>query len=119
MLGVNNPAMKGRKQSKRNKKEIKVTYISSPMKVETNASNFRALVQELTGQYSNVAEMFVETNGTADVVHKGSTQQWSEAHLPEYSTTWLKPDYNELHSRSLMDPLNGHLQYEILSYDMF
>lgn len=30
------------------------------MKVKTCASNFRALVQELTGKYSNVAQAFME-----------------------------------------------------------
>ncbi|XP_054816335.1 uncharacterized protein LOC129316099 isoform X1 [Prosopis cineraria] len=73
MLGVNkNPAMMRlmrnqkrnddvlmkKKKKKDQKKNIKVTYISSPMKVKTSASNFRALVQELTGQDSNVAEKF-------------------------------------------------------------
>ncbi|XP_028770061.1 sigma factor binding protein 1, chloroplastic-like [Neltuma alba] len=73
MLGVNkNPAamMKWRNQKrnddvlkkmvKKKKKDIKVTYISSPMKVKTSASNFRALVQELTGQDSNVEEKFLQ-----------------------------------------------------------
>lgn len=129
MLGVHNHVMKGKRQSKRNKKEIKVTYISSPMKVKTSASNFRALVQELTGQYSNVAEMFVEVNdGVAEDVHKGacSNQQWgsstsSEAYLPE-STNWMKPDdqdhCSELDLRSSMEPLNGQLQYDFLNFDM-
>jgi hypothetical protein len=40
-------------KSKKNKnKPIKVVYISNPMKVKTSASEFRALVQELTGQYA-------------------------------------------------------------------
>ena len=127
MLGVNNHVMKGKKQSKKNKKEVKVTYISSPMKVKTSASNFRALVQELTGQDSNVADMFVEVN---DFVHvdyvqnqqKNSIQQWSsdnnssEGFMPDYST-WMKleDDYN---LRSSMEPLNGQLQYDFLSFDM-
>lgn len=125
MLGVNNHVMKGKKQSKKNKKEVKVTYISSPMKVKTSASNFRALVQELTGQDSNVADMFVEVN---DFIHvddvqnqqKNSIQQWSsdnnssEGFMPDYST-WMKleDDYN---LRSSMEPLNGQLQYDFLSF---
>ncbi|MED6171217.1 hypothetical protein PIB30_038752 [Stylosanthes scabra] len=48
------PTKRSTKQKKRNnnnnKKEIKVVYISNPMKVKTSASQFRALVQELTGQ---------------------------------------------------------------------
>jgi len=119
--------MKGKRQNKKNKKEVTVTYISSPMKVKTSASNFRALVQELTGQDSNVADMFVEVN---DFVHvdyvqnqqKNSIQQWSsdnnssEGFMPDYST-WMKleDDYN---LRSSMEPLNGQLQYDFLSFDM-
>ncbi|XP_057718772.1 uncharacterized protein LOC130933236 [Arachis stenosperma] len=48
------PTKRSNKQKKKNnnnnKKEIKVVYISNPMKVKTSASEFRALVQELTGQ---------------------------------------------------------------------
>ncbi|KAJ7976611.1 sigma factor binding protein 1, chloroplastic-like [Quillaja saponaria] len=42
-------ATKRSKISKKNK-PIKVVYISNPMKVKASASEFRALVQELTGQ---------------------------------------------------------------------
>ncbi|CAJ2638769.1 uncharacterized protein LOC123913300 [Trifolium pratense] len=128
MLGVNNHVMKGKRQSKKNKKEVKVTYISSPMKVKTSASNFRALVQELTGQDSNVADMFVEVNAEGfhvdDVQNnqKSSSQQWSsdnnssEGFMPENST-WMKfgDDYN---FRSSMESLNGQLEYDFLSFDM-
>ncbi|XP_031103927.1 uncharacterized protein LOC116007408 [Ipomoea triloba] len=36
------------------RKQLKVVYISNPMKVETSPSEFRALVQELTGQDADV-----------------------------------------------------------------
>lgn len=36
--------------SKKKKEPIKVVYISNPIKVTTSASEFRALVQQLTGQ---------------------------------------------------------------------
>ncbi|CAL5201415.1 unnamed protein product [Lathyrus oleraceus] len=129
MLGVNNHVtMKGKRQSKKNTKEVKVTYISSPMKVKTSASNFRALVQELTGQDSNVADMFVEFNDCVHVddvqiMKKSSThQQWSsddnssEAYLHE-SSTWMKleDDYN---FRSSLEPFNGQFQFDFLSFDM-
>jgi hypothetical protein len=129
MLGVSNHMMKGKRQSKKNKKEVKVTYISSPMKVKTSASNFRALVQELTGQDSNVADMFVEVNDDGfhvdDVQNhqKSSSQQWSSDNnssegfnMPENST-WMKlgDDYN---FRSSIESLNGQLQYDFLSFDM-
>ncbi|CAL0321486.1 unnamed protein product [Lupinus luteus] len=88
MVGVknNNVIMKRNGQGKRNKKEIKVTYISSPMMFKTSASNFRALVQELTGQDSNVAEMFMEVpNEVVGFVHnKGLMQERSEAYLTDY-----------------------------------
>ncbi|XP_010245501.1 PREDICTED: sigma factor binding protein 1, chloroplastic-like [Nelumbo nucifera] len=44
---------KGAKQAKSKNKPIKVVYISNPMKVKTSASQFRALVQELTGRDSD------------------------------------------------------------------
>ncbi|XP_027344060.1 uncharacterized protein LOC113856444 [Abrus precatorius] len=121
MLGVSNHVMKGKRHSKRNKKDVKVTYISSPMKVKTSASQFRELVQELTGQYSNVAEMFVEANNDDAhdaAVHKGSSnQQWSadDAYLLE--PNWLKPGYNEFHSRSSSEQLNRQFPYELFSFD--
>ena len=92
------------------------------MKVKTSASNFRALVQELTGQDSNVADMFMPMDkaNNAEGVHKGSTQKWrvdiAQGYVPE--ATLLKPDYSEFLSRSLMEPLNEHLQYELLSVDL-
>ncbi|KAI7996504.1 hypothetical protein LOK49_LG10G02674 [Camellia lanceoleosa] len=46
------------KQTNRIKKNtIKVVYISNPMKVNTTASEFRALVQELTGQDAKYSEI--------------------------------------------------------------
>ena len=39
-----------------NNNPIKVVYISNPMKVKTSASQFRALVQELTGQDSELPD---------------------------------------------------------------
>lgn len=64
VLGANMKSGK-RSHTKRGKKAIKVVYISSPMKVKTSASKFRALVQELTGKDSD-AERFMDTNGARD-----------------------------------------------------
>ncbi|KAF3961263.1 hypothetical protein CMV_014103 [Castanea mollissima] len=44
------------KQPKKNNNPVKVVYISNPMKVKTSASQFRALVQELTGQNSELPD---------------------------------------------------------------
>ncbi|XP_039038291.1 uncharacterized protein LOC120175802 [Hibiscus syriacus] len=53
---------KSNKQSNRrnSNEDIKVVYISSPMKVMTCASQFRALVQELTGKDSDAAVRFMD-----------------------------------------------------------
>lgn len=60
-LGVHQMKI-SKKNSKRSdkKKDFKVVYISTPMKVETCASQFRALVQELTGKDSDVADRLAD-----------------------------------------------------------
>ena len=46
------------KQGNKAKKQqpIKVVYITNPMRFKTSASEFRALVQELTGKDSDIAD---------------------------------------------------------------
>ncbi|CAJ1958963.1 unnamed protein product [Sphenostylis stenocarpa] len=126
MLGVNNHVvmMKRKGQSKRgHKKDVKVTYISSPMMVKTSASNFRALVQELTGQASNVADMFVEADYyCCDGVHDDGVQKGTNIQPLSYTSdayfsesAWLKSHddhYSHLHSRSSMELLNELLSFE-------
>lgn len=66
---------KERKRDVHNSKKsnVKVVYISTPMKVKTSASRFRSLVQELTGRHSDIARI-METNGSItefeDIHHK-------------------------------------------------
>ncbi|KAK8464421.1 hypothetical protein PHAVU_011G203450 [Phaseolus vulgaris] len=116
--------MKNKRASRRDKKEIKVTYISSPVKVKTSASNFRALVQELTGQYSNVAEtsmpMEEENEHLERLVHKtheSEAQQWRVD--VESTNLMMRPEYSEFMSRSLMEPFNQQpLQYDLMSFNM-
>lgn len=117
--------MKNKRISKRDKKEIKVTYISSPVKVKTNASNFRALVQELTGQDSNVAEITTMPLDDERVVHMDASsthQQWrvDHNHVLHQDHTFLKTGYSEFLSRqSFVEPLiSEHVQYDLLSFDM-
>ncbi|CAL9091021.1 unnamed protein product [Musa hybrid cultivar] len=52
-LGVHRK--KSPKQSKAKKTPIKVVYISNPMKVKASVAEFRSVVQELTGQDSDIA----------------------------------------------------------------
>ncbi|PIM98866.1 hypothetical protein CDL12_28650 [Handroanthus impetiginosus] len=57
--------MKSQRKNKgkqKNKSSLKVVYISSPMKVKTSASNFRSLVQQLTGKNSDVSQYMEDTN---------------------------------------------------------
>ncbi|CAI8607453.1 unnamed protein product [Vicia faba] len=116
--------MKNKRISKRDKKEIKVTYISSPVKVKTNPSNFRALVQELTGQDSNVAEISTMPLDDERVVHmdvSSSHLQWREDnnYVIHQDHTFLKTDYSEFLSRqSFGEPLSEHVRYDLLSFDM-
>ncbi|KAJ9184990.1 hypothetical protein P3X46_004672 [Hevea brasiliensis] len=63
LVGSNNrnsSSLQERKATKKsktnNKKPMKVVYISNPMKFKTPACNFRALVQELTGQYAELPD---------------------------------------------------------------
>ncbi|EEF49532.1 sigma factor binding protein 1, chloroplastic [Ricinus communis] len=94
VLGVN---MKSRKQaSKRSKKGIKVVYISSPMKVETSASKFRALVQELTGKDSDAAR-FMDVNNGAENYSTETTPDRSRAASDEHGSVLLPlmSSYNE------------------------
>lgn len=64
-IGVSVHNMKMRRESKRRspgKTGAKVVDISSPMKVKTSASEFRATVQELTARDSDVARLMESTN---------------------------------------------------------
>ncbi|KNA10947.1 hypothetical protein SOVF_139670 [Spinacia oleracea] len=48
---------------RRGETALKVVYISTPMKVTTSASKFRAIVQELTGQESDVSNIMDNCGG--------------------------------------------------------
>jgi VQ motif len=56
-LNVN---QKSPKQARAKKKPLKVVYISNPVKLTATAAQFRAVVQELTGRDSNVAETMAD-----------------------------------------------------------
>ncbi|KAI3719676.1 hypothetical protein L6452_20578 [Arctium lappa] len=61
MLAAVKPTKKSSCTRKKNK--LKVVYISSPMKVKTSASKFRALVQELTGRHSDISRYHGHVGG--------------------------------------------------------
>ncbi|KAI8559199.1 hypothetical protein RHMOL_Rhmol04G0154600 [Rhododendron molle] len=62
---------KGTKQARTKKtKPVKIVYISNPMKVKTTASEFRALVQELTGRDSGMPDptKYLEIDGSEEII---------------------------------------------------
>lgn len=68
LLGVHEK--KATKQAKTKKaKPVKVVYISNPMKVKTTASEFRALVQELTGRDAGMPDptKYPEIDGSDEI----------------------------------------------------
>lgn len=71
---------------------VKVVYISNPMKVKASASEFRAVVQELTGRDSDVAR-FMDGAPDADHHHRHPAENTSypgtahgERHRPSAGT---------------------------------
>ncbi|GAV66768.1 VQ domain-containing protein [Cephalotus follicularis] len=58
---------------------IKVTHISSPMLVKaSNPSEFRAIVQELTGQYSNIND-FGDLYATSNTYEEANQVSYHKA----------------------------------------
>lgn len=71
-----------RKTMSIHKKPVKVVYVSTPVKVNISASNFRALVQELTGRESDLSRFEDFNNFNADSLEK----------------SWEREDDNHSHS---------------------
>ncbi|KAL6989746.1 hypothetical protein U1Q18_015497 [Sarracenia purpurea var. burkii] len=64
------------RKTKRKREEVKVVYISSPVKVTACVSSFRALVQKLTGRNSDLSRL-VQTDCDCDYDSKTSLDQGS------------------------------------------
>ncbi|XP_059646106.1 sigma factor binding protein 1, chloroplastic-like [Cornus florida] len=97
---------KATKQAKAKKKPVKVVYISNPMKIKTSASEFRALVQELTGQdadmpdptkYSEIDGVDHDRQTVPD--HHDATLKVSDDALDDHVLT-VDPTGNEVLKRS-------------------
>ncbi|KAG6750665.1 hypothetical protein POTOM_045173 [Populus tomentosa] len=71
---------RSKKPTKHKKEPVKITYISSPTMIKaTNASEFRAIVQELTGKDSKVEDPFdaysmISNEEASQVPHYGTPQ---------------------------------------------
>uniref|UniRef100_A0A2P2ISP3 VQ domain-containing protein n=1 Tax=Rhizophora mucronata TaxID=61149 RepID=A0A2P2ISP3_RHIMU len=105
-LGVNMKSCSKRNGKKYGKKGIKVVYISSPMMVKTSASQFRALVQQLTGKDSDTAERFGDVNS--------GTEWHSEMIDPNHQGVNVVDDD---HHHASMDQLMGSSQEPSTSSD--
>ncbi|XP_044461122.1 sigma factor binding protein 2, chloroplastic-like [Mangifera indica] len=120
VLGVNHHQIIKSKQHKNkiSKKGIKVVYISSPMKVKTCASNFRALVQELTGKDSDAdasAARFLENPSPNKLVddQEAVVNDHSGASIESSSPTVSGSDME------LFDDLTEGSFFKMLSSDIF
>ncbi|CAH8359956.1 unnamed protein product [Eruca vesicaria subsp. sativa] len=90
------PKQKRKTTTTINTKPIKVRYISNPMRVETCASKFRELVQELTGQ--NAADLPPEpTTLAAAVPHP---EEMNPEPLDEGIREYYSPMDNEVFNAS-------------------
>ncbi|KAK4803379.1 hypothetical protein SAY86_001582 [Trapa natans] len=79
-----------KRSASRSKKGVKVVYISSPMKVKTSATQFRMIVQELTGRDSDVASIMegagasgseVRWNRIGDAFHLNTAEEDKQCQL--------------------------------------
>ncbi|KAI5317847.1 PREDICTED: sigma factor binding [Prunus dulcis] len=130
---------KPNKKSKTKKQGIKVVYISNPMKVRTSASEFRALVQELTGQDSELPDpaRFLEhssaedNNSTAqvgghhhhdaldlvvaDAASPPAQEQPAESSSSNVNTQYPDDElYDDLFVPEMMDSFGGFLPSSVL-----
>ncbi|XP_031270572.1 sigma factor binding protein 2, chloroplastic-like [Pistacia vera] len=88
-------------ETKAKKNPIKVTYISSPMKVKaSSASEFRAIVQELTGKNSDVVkDLSDDSYATVDQPHEEANNyqvinlQEGDRHMQNDVNVFAADDY--------------------------
>ncbi|XP_059668314.1 sigma factor binding protein 2, chloroplastic-like [Cornus florida] len=119
---------KATKQTKTKKKPVKVVYISNPMKVKTSASEFRALVQELTGQnadkpdpsrYVAIDDVADHQTVTDDEAIQVPTVDPGSNELPNRSDLPFEP-YDDVFTPQMLENLTGllpsSLLYESFSY---
>lgn len=106
------PTKNGNKKKENNK--LKVVYISSPMKVKTSASRFRALVQELTGRDSDISQYdascfdpVAQTTSTNGGPVDGYVNQKPIEFAQQELFTGSESFLDDVLSSELVDKLNG------------
>ncbi|KFK36965.1 hypothetical protein AALP_AA4G195500 [Arabis alpina] len=103
-----------RKQKRKNtttttNKPIKVRYISNPMRVETCASKFRELVQELTGQDAADLPSEPTTFAAVDHHHHYDQSEINQVTVDEEirSEYYLPLDHEEVYASQMSAGLSG------------
>ncbi|XP_058079629.1 uncharacterized protein LOC131227831 [Magnolia sinica] len=108
------PSVHQKKNPKPKSKEkipVKVVYISNPMKVTVNPSKFMALVQGLTGQDSDPADMakFLENDGVDDLMR-----------IPEPATDTMDDDSGTtVRPIATVDPDQESLMSDSSPFDLY
>ncbi|PRQ49774.1 hypothetical protein RchiOBHm_Chr2g0125651 [Rosa chinensis] len=97
---------------KSKKKPIKVVYISNPMKITTSASEFRALVQQLTGQDADDLPDLHRTSNNHLITPMVSSRRQPESSNSN-TTTQYYDDHDE-HHQHLYDDVDGLFVPEML-----
>ncbi|BFG20505.1 hypothetical protein CerSpe_067790 [Prunus speciosa] len=121
VLGENHMKSPPKQRKRSRSKGVKVVYISSPMKVKTSASKFRALVQELTGRDSD-AERFMETKGAhSQNVHEFTHEQQLKGVGHDHDHVLLPqlPFPNSFYEfpkcpDAFFEPFSGHFELDVL-----
>ncbi|OVA05308.1 VQ [Macleaya cordata] len=69
-LKIQHQSRKCKRTSKVNRKPMKITYISDPMMFKASSAEFKALVQQLTGQdsYASNSEVTTEMTTSHEIV---------------------------------------------------
>ncbi|XP_050383331.1 sigma factor binding protein 2, chloroplastic-like [Argentina anserina] len=109
----NQTQTKTKTRSKSKKKPIKVVYISNPMKVTTSASEFRALVQQLTGQDADDLPNLHPTANPKVPVEISSSRQLPEISNSKTTCTQYYDDHDEIHQHLYAD-VDGLFEPEML-----
>ncbi|KAK1319345.1 hypothetical protein QJS10_CPB04g00499 [Acorus calamus] len=100
--------------TKAKKKPIKVVYISNPMRVETSPSEFRSLVQELTGQDSDVSRF--ETNKQ---VSTPSSEEEPPQQQQQQPIVLVDDDEGTSSSSMTTDLLRKNIEEVAFDFDLF
>ncbi|XWS57155.1 hypothetical protein CRYUN_Cryun09bG0148300 [Craigia yunnanensis] len=101
------------KKKNNNNKPIKVVYISNPMKVKTSVSEFRALVQKLTGQDAELPHPTKFTDTDEDISGSnqtvpGAAKNSIDDHLKEVPRVEEQPAGHHHHEQQYSTMTHDH-----------